>query len=161
MEIKQYHLIKQFVPSETKMEFLTDALITQPLYLPDEYRNRKAVIQLLLYYLYGSRSLMYEFGNWSGLIGFIDIIPTYKCSLIMKIWDKGAWGPDLCREIKRFMDDTMRLYDLRRISVQSASESGTKMLKLFGFVIEGRQKYGFRWNGKLMTNTMLRKIREV
>lgn len=83
----------------------------------------------------------------------------------MKLWDKEAWGFPLVGELRRFINDTMRLYELRRLDLHTPSppddERGVRVAKILGFTIEGRQKYGFRWNGKLMTNTMLRKIREV
>jgi hypothetical protein len=161
MVIKQYNLIKRFIPTETKMEFLTDVLLNKDLYLPDEYRDRKSVTQLLLYYLYGSRSLLYELGNWAGFMGFINIIPSYKCGFIMKLWDGEAWGFPLAKELKRFTSDQMKLYGLHRLELQTPDESGIRIAKIMGFVIEGNQKYGFRWNGKMLTNTCLRKIREI
>jgi len=156
----QYKMLHRFKEAERKMEFLTEMLISQPLYLSDEFRDRETIKKILIYYLYGSKSLLYEIGDYGGLLGFIDIYPHYKCRVIMKLWHKALWGATLARELKNFLQDIMQAYDLQRIETDSPDETMVKMAKLVGFKVEGVQKFAFQWDGKLYSKTMLRLLKE-
>jgi len=156
--IKKYSYITAFQPTEEKIELLKNKLLTEPLYLTDEARQERAVYQLITYYMYASRSVTYEFKDYGGILWFVEIIPGYKADVIMKLWDKKLWGPTLARDLRRMFPMVMRMYNLKRLSLQTPSESGAALAKFLGFTVEGRQKFGFRWEGKMMTNIMLRKV---
>ncbi len=158
--MSEYKLIHRFAPDEKKLEFLTEMLLTQPLYLPDEYRDRPSAVQLIVNYLYGSNSLLYELGDYGGLIGFINILPHYKSGFIIKLWHKGLWGAELAREIRDFTTDIMALYDLRRLEFQTPDAKGARAAVLFGFREECRSKYAFRWNNAFFHNILMRKLSE-
>jgi len=64
----------------------------------------------------------------------------------------------LARELTDFTDDLMGIYDLRRLETSSPDPRVVKLAKIVGFQVEGIQKYAFQWDGKLYSNTMLRKL---
>jgi len=153
-------MIKRFVPDERKLEFLTELLITQPLYLPDEYRDRKSAVQLIVSYLYGSNSLLFEIGDYGGIMGFINVLPHYKSGFIIKLWHKALWGATLVREIRDFITDIMNFHDLQRLEFQTPDVRGAEAATLFGFREECRSKYAFKWNDKFYHNILMRKLLE-
>lgn len=156
--IQKYTLIQRFMPTEEKVELLADKLLNEPMYISDEWRDSKRIYQLITYYMYASRSVTFELGDYAGILWFVEIIPEYRADIVFKLWDKSLWGPDLARELKAIFPDVMKMFRLKRLALQTPDEAGAKLAKLCGFAIEGRQKFGFRWNGRLMTNIMLRKV---
>ena len=152
--------IRSFIPTEEKLESIYERFMTEPFYISNEYRKRMVIQQLMLYWFFSSQSVFYEIGNFSGLLGFIDIIPGYKSGLVFKFWDKSIWGKELARELKDLIDEFMKYFRLKRLAIETPDEGGVKLGKLFGFKVEGRQKFGFMMDDKkLITKYLLRKIR--
>ncbi len=156
--IKKYTTIKKFIPTEEKINKLANKLLYEPLYLDDAYRSPDKVKEMLTFYMYGNPGLLFEFKDFSGILWFVNIIPEYRADVIFKLWNKKLYGPTFARELKSMFSMFMKMYRIKRLSLQTPSDRGAALAKRMGFQIEGRQKYGFRWNGKLMTNIMLRKV---
>lgn len=153
--------LKVFVPTPEKVVNFSERLMTTPLYLSDEHRNQAWVDMLVAAQLAGPNLYwLYEIGNWQGLCGFVDIWAGWKADILFKIWDKSIWGPTLYRELKDKIDLLMNEFRLHRVSIQTPDESMLKMLKRFGFRVEGRFRDAFRWNGAKYTLHCLRKIKE-
>jgi len=152
--------IRPFVPDEKKLVFFYEKLMTEPLYISAEYRKQMTVQQMMLYWFFSSQSVFYEIGNFSGLLGFTNIVPGYKCGVVFKFWDKSIWGISLAKELRDFSDEFMKYFRLKRIAIETADEASVKLGKLFGFKPEGTQRFGFMTdNNKLITMYLLRKIK--
>jgi len=152
--------IRPFVPDEKKLEFFYNKLMTEPLYISKEYRTSMTVQQMMLYWFFSSQSVFYEIGNFSGLLGFTNIVPGYKCGVVFKFWDKSIWGISLARELRDLSDEFMKYFRLKRLETDSPDEIMVKFSKIFGFKPEGTQRFGFMTdNNKLITTYLLRKIK--
>ena len=131
------------------------------LYTSDEYRNDATIQQMLLAYFSGIHiNILYEIGNFQGIIAFLDIQPQHKCSVMLKPWDKRIWTKEFARAGKDLVDLIMDSFKLRRMSTSSADERIVKMAKIAGFNVEGERPYAFKWKGKLYTLYELGKVRE-
>ena len=156
---KPRKFFKFFDGNPNKVVKLSEKLLLNELYLPDEMRDPQRVAYLLqAYFCGGMFNMFYEIGNFGGIMGVINISPTYKADLIFKLWDKEIWGATLAREIKDVIDLVAKEFQLKRIAGQTPDERMVKMFENFGFKIEGRQKFGFRWNQKDYTNFLMRKL---
>jgi len=152
--------IRPFVPDEKKLVFFYEKLMTEPLYISAEYRKQMTVQQMMLYWFFSSQSVFYEIGNFSGLLGFTNIVPGYKCGLALKLWDKSIWGLGLAKEGRSLVNEFMKYYRLKRIETDSPDETMVKFSEIFGFKVEGTQRFGFMIDDKKLTTMyLLRKIR--
>ena len=129
------------------------------LMLSDEYRNYAAIYNLLAYYNLPMH-LFYEFGNFSGIIGFTDIIEGHKANIFFKIWDKSIFNKTFMRQIIELCDIVMDELLLKRLSAYTADKRMAKMAKMVGFTENHELKYDFRWDGKLYAQYYLGRIRE-
>lgn len=143
--------ISLFEPTESKVRFLASKLLTEKLYLSDEFRDpqmiHKSISQL---FANPEANILYEFPDFSGVIGFVNIIPEHKADMIIKIWDKKAWCFGMVKEIKDLIKKILNNYELKRLSLATPEEEkGIRLAKnIFGFTREGTEKYGFRWNNR-------------
>jgi len=156
------NVLQVFTP-DVKDKRLADfkrRLLESPMYLQDEFRSPDMVEVLTRIMFLDPRNIFFEIGKWQGLVGFINILVGYKCSVAFKLWDKAVFGPTLVRELREASDAVMGSYRLKRMTTDTPDESMVKLAKMCGFKVESRQKYGFRWEGKLMTNFLLRKLDE-
>jgi len=142
--------LRPFIPTREKLESFVLKLKDRYLYLSDENRNEAWISMLIAAQMFGPRkSAWYEIGDWQGMIAVVDIIPGWRGEVLFKIWDKSAWGPDLCRDILELKNTLAREFGIRRFSIQTPDESMTKLVKFIGFEQEGQLKDAFMWDGKL------------
>jgi len=150
---------KPFVPVDmTDLEFYKKLvvfkknLMTKYLYLSDENRTVASVEAMISDYVMrgGAKHMLFEIGDFDGILGFVNIIPEFQCSMILKLWGKKAWGNGFVKSTRKLMDTVMDEFKLKRISTSTADEKIVRMAKMAGFVEEGKQKYGFMWKGKAM-----------
>ncbi len=165
-------------PTPEKLVDLAARLMTEPMFLPDENRNQGWVDLIVAAMFAGPQlNLIYEIGEWDGVVAFQDIWPGYKAEASFVLWDnaflpgakpeqaglrgKLCWGADFIRELKGLVDLVMSEFKLKRLGMASPEEHTVKIAtKFLGFKVEGRQKYGFRQNGKMFTQNLLRCVKE-
>ncbi len=154
-------MFRIFVPNEEKIKLLSDKLLHEYLYLSDEYREPQRIQGMLQLYLSGIASIIYEFPNFGGLIGFVNIVPDYKADIMFKLWDRKLWGPTFFRELKGLIEFIMDELRLIRLSVKTPDGKMERMARLCGFKVECSQKFGFRWNARHMPLKLLAKTRAI
>lgn len=148
-----------FVPTEEKVQLFSTKLMHDYLFLSDEFRTPQTINGLLQIYLSGVASIIYEFKDFGGLIGFMNIVPDYKADIMFKFWDRKLWGPAFFRELKDLIEMMMDELRLVRLSAASPDRKMVKMAHYCGFKTECAQRYGFRWNGKYYPLRLLAKTR--
>ena len=154
-------IFKLFEPTEDKIKFLGKKLMDEFLYMSDEDRNYDSIYRVIFYYLsMPQRNLIYEIGDYDGILVFANIIPGFKCDLTLKLWNPKRWGPDLVREGKALIDNTMDALKLQRIETNSPDPRIVKMARMVGFRVEGCRKIAFLFDGKLYDDFILGLIKE-
>ncbi len=153
-------IFTKFNPSEDKIKALSKKLMEEPLYLSDEFRDWKLIHEVLFKNFSNKNNIFYEIGEFGGLLGFIDVIPNFKCSIVFKLWDSTLWGFRFKTQVKQLIKTIMEKYDLKRVATESADERMTRMAKICGFKVEGRFKNSFMWEKKMYTLHKMRILRE-
>jgi len=159
---KYFHL---FEPTTEKLESIATKLSVNYLYLPDEMRTPEMIMltmNALFPYSLPEQvrplHVYYEIGDFGGLLGFCNIIPEYKADLWTKLWDKKYWGPTLARDTKVLINRFMKEWKLKRLSLSSPDERVIKFAKMWGMKAEGTQSKFFRFDNRLYTNYLFRRI---
>lgn len=165
-------------PTPAQLVDISERFLTYPMFLADEHRNAEWVDLLVATMFAGPMmNLVYEIGEWKGIVAFQDILPGYKAEMNFLLWDneftlgakkeqvglrgKLCWGADFIREIKDLVDLVMSEFKLKRLGLASPEEHTVRIAtKFLGFKVEGRQKYGFRYEGHLFTQNLMRRVRE-
>ena len=160
-------LLHLFSPTIEKLQFIANKFATGFLYIPDELRSPQKVFELMAHlFPYAIEPALrpfhvyYEIGRFDGLVGFTNIIPEYRCGSFLKIWNKDIWGPTLARDLTELADRFMQEYHIKRMELETADERMVKVAKICGLKQEGTKALGFRFDGKLYTSYMLRKLRK-
>ena len=160
-------LLRLFEPTIEKLQFIANKFTTGFLYIPDELRSPQKVFELMAHlFPYAVEPALrpfhvyYEIGRFDGLVGFTNIIPEYRCGSFLKIWNKDIWGPTLARDLTELADRFMQEYHIKRMELETADERMVKVAKICGLKQEGTKALGFRFDGKLYTSYMLRKLRK-
>jgi len=116
----------------------------------DEHRSYPIIYNLMNYYFNSPANIIYEVGNNQALVGFLNIIPTFKASVLLKIFDKKIWGIKFAREGKNLIKFIMDEFQLKRLSTETPDFPRVyKIAKIAGFKKEGIKKKSFSWNRKL------------
>ena len=153
-------IFKELVPTEGKLKILAQKLMEEPLYLSDEFRDY-GLIHKILFNTFGDKNnIYYEIGEFGGLIGFVNIIPDFKCDIVFKIWNSELWGFRFKTQIKQLIKTIIEKYNLRRIATESPDERMVRAAKICGFRVEGRFKNAFRWEKKMYTIHKMRILGE-
>jgi len=154
-------LFSKFNPTDVKIKELADRLMNDHLYLSDEFRDFK-IIHKLLFNGFGNTesNIFWEIGEWGGIIGFVNVIPNFKCGVIFKLWNKDLWGIGFVKEVRELIKEVFNKYDLKRMEVESPDLVMARAAKLCGFKTEGRFKHGFSWGGQTYTLHKMRILRE-
>ena len=153
-------LFTKFKPTDVKIKELAKKLMEEPLYLSDEYRDYSFIHKMLFNNFGNENNIFYEIGEFGGVLGFVNIIPEYKATALLKLWDKKLWGVAFAKELKELIKHIMIKYNLKRLATDSQDPRMVKLAKIMGFKIEGRFKYGFCWNGEYHTLHKMRILRE-
>ena len=141
----------KFNPTEDKIKALSKKLMEEPLYLSDEYRSYELIHKMLFNNFSNKNNIFLEIGEFGGLIGFVNIIPEFKCAIVFKLWNPELWGFRFKTQVKQLIKTIMEKYDLKRVATESADERMTRMAKICGFKVEGRFKNSFMWEKKMYT----------
>lgn len=149
-------MFKPFLPSLEKLESLGQRLMNQYFYLDDKDRNSQGISDILSYISYkDSTKLVYEIGDYGGILGFINIVPGEKCYLILRLWNRRYWRPSAVKEAKSLISQIMKKFNLKQIETESADPRIVKMAKIVGFKVKDKQKNGFKWDGEFYDNFLM------
>ncbi len=169
--------LRMFEPTPERLVDLSARLLAAPMFLADEHRNPEWVDLLVAALFSGpQRNLVYEVGEWAGVLAFQDILPGYKADVSFLLWDNGftpgakteqsglrgklCWGADFIRELRDIADLIMDEFKLKRLGMASPEQHTVDIaIKFLGFKIEGHQKHGFRENGRTFTQNLLRRVK--
>jgi RimJ/RimL family protein N-acetyltransferase len=164
---KPSDLLTLFSPTISKLQFIAERFQNGFLYIPDELRSPQKVFELMAHlFPYATEPALrpfhiyYEIGRFDGLVGFTNIIPEYRCGSFLKIWNPKIWGPTLARDLMELADRFMQEYHIKRMELETADERMVGVAKICGLKQEGTKALGFRFDGKLYTSYMLRKLRK-
>ena len=135
---------------KAKIMILAKHLKEDYLMLPDEMRNYNAIYNIIAYYNLPIH-LFYEFGDFSGIIGFTDIKQGHKADIFFKIWDKTIFSKTFMRQVIELCDMIMSELSLRRLNAYTADKRMWKLAKMAGFKEDGKRELDFSWNHKLHT----------
>ncbi len=165
------------VPTPEKLVDLSDRLLNTPMYLPDEHRN-EAWVDLIVASLFNGPTFnwVYEVGDWDGIFSIQDIWPGYRAETSFLLWNnkftgggdsqvglrgKLCWGADFVRELRDVIELVMSEFQIKRLGIATPEENTVRIAtKWLGFKVEGTQKYGFRFDGKMFTQNLLRRVKE-
>lgn len=148
-------------PFYEKVAKLQTLLIKRPLWLSDEYRTRRATDIIIESYFSGfTFNVFYEVGDFQALIGFMNILPQFKCEMTLKLVDPKVWGADFVRSSKELIDLFMKELRLKRISIETADERIVRMARMAGFEEEGFRPDDLRWDKKFYDKYLLGKYGE-
>jgi len=153
-------IFEKFNPTENKIKALSKKLMEEPLYLSDEYRDWQLIHKILFNNFSNKNNIFYEIGEFGGLIGFVNIIPEFKCEIVFKLWNPELWGFRFKTQTKQLIKTIMEKYNLKRMATESSDEQMVRMAKMCGFKVEGRFKYAFAWENKMYTLHKMRILRE-
>jgi RimJ/RimL family protein N-acetyltransferase len=146
---------------DEKLKKFVSYLMKKDRYVSDELRNYDTLWQMVFSIFYGGKiNLVFQIGDFQGMIGFLDIIPGWKCRLMFKIWDKAIWNKQNIRDGRKLVDRMFDKFDLIRMEVHSADPVMFKMSKMFGFKEEGRMLKAFKWDGKIYDLALFSRIME-
>jgi len=150
-------MFKLFKPTEEKLNFLGHQMMDGYLNLPDEKRNQEAIEFIIKYRFLPEmkNNVFYEIGNFGAIIGFIDIIPSHKCRLVMKFWNRKIWSKRLVREVRELIKATMKQHGLKRLEADTPDERVKRMAEMAGFELEGTKLLDFRWDGEFFPTYIL------
>ena len=146
------------VPTVEQIDAIVTRLCNDYLYAPDELRDENALLALVRGY-WGGANIIYEVGEFQGILGFMDILPEHKASVTLKLWDAERWGRDFVRESRALLSLIMDEFRLVRLSTETPDPRVFKMALLAGFVAEGNREKDFRWNGDYYGTTMMGIVR--
>lgn len=141
-----------------KIMILAKHLKEDYLVMPDELRNYPAIYSILAYYNLPNH-LFYEFGDFSGLVGFTEIIEGRKAEVFFKLWDKEIFNKTFVRQLNELLDMGMRELSLKRLNSITADKRIVKLAKMVGFEVEGRRDYDFYFNEKPYSTFLLGRFR--
>ena len=146
---------------DERLKVFVGYLMKKDRYVSDELRNYDTLWQLVFQMFYGKElNLIFEVGDFQGLVGFMNIIPGWKCSVMLKLWDKEMWKKSHVRDGKKLVDRIFNGFDLIRIEGNSPDPKIVKIAEMFGFSEEGHKYKGFKWDGKVFDITLLSKLKE-
>ena len=166
--IEPHPMFKIFKPDEKdpiifykKINRLKKLMVEKYLWLSDEYRTSQAADAIISSYFSGiSFNVFYEVGDFQALIGFMRILPEFKCEMTLKLIDENIWGADFARATKELIELYMEQFQLKRISTETSDKRIVRMTELAGFVQEGERPDDLRWKNKFYPKYILGKYGE-
>ena len=158
---EKYPLFRPFVPTEEKIMLIAKKLMEEYLYLDDTARDYISIHRILSN-LVNDRvnNIVYEFGEFDGILAFIGVVPGWRAAMIFKIWNPERWGPDFVRQAKGFIGEMMDELQLIRLESGSPDPRIVRMAKMVGFKVEGVKTAGFKWNNILFDDCFFAIIRK-
>ena len=151
-----------FRPEDDEIEFYKKVvkfkkmLHDRYLWVSDEYRSMGAIDYIVNSYFSGTEcTVVYEVGDFQGVLAFVNIIPEFKAEVMFKIWDKDLWKKSFVRAGREILDLYMKEFRLKRLGTSTADPKMEKFCHMFGFDSEGYHPYSFRWRGKYYDKIVL------
>ena len=157
--MNDYQYFSPFKPNQMNVSMLVKKYLNEEMYLSDEFREKQNVSKMFSKYLANENSYLFEIGTFDGILMFLNVVPEYKALMDLKFWNKNLWKLSFARELRQFIGDFIDRFSLKRLETQTPDEEMAKVLKIAGFVNEGKFKYGFKQDGNLKTLFQLRIIR--
>jgi len=153
---------KVFFPKidDPKLKEFVNHLMKRDRYISDELRDYDSIWAMVFQMLYGGQSILFELGDFQGLIGFLDIMDGWRCRVMFKIWDKKFWTHNHIKQGKELLDRFMNTFNLVRMESHTADPIMLRLGEKFGFTEEGRMKKNFKWDGKLYDLILMSRIRQ-
>jgi len=148
-----------FCPNQMKMQLLVRKYQNEPMYMSDEQKDTQNVWKYLSKLCGNTNNYMFEIGEFDGVLSFMNVVPEYRADFDMKFWNKHLWKVSFVRESRQFIDDFITVHGLKRLVTQTPDETMARVLRLMGFVNEGKFKYGFKHGENLKTLYQLRIVR--
>jgi hypothetical protein len=150
---------------DERLKKISYQMVNHLFLLSDEVRNYDFAWKYLFEVVCGGKIQFYAIENDAGLQGILavsSVVPGHKAKLLMYIWNYELFNDEkFLEEMRDFIEKQMLKYGLHRLSYETADAELAARLADLGFKIEGRQKYAFMKNEKMITNFLLRKIKEV
>jgi RimJ/RimL family protein N-acetyltransferase len=109
---------------------------------------------------WGGANIIYEVGDFKGIIGIMDILPEHKADVTLKLWGREVFGAHFLRDAKALLKTVMDSFGLTRLSTQTPDERIVKLARLAGFSVEGVRPKDFKWNGEYFDLTIMGLVRE-
>ena len=145
------------------LDTLADKLMNEYLWLSDEHRNQGYVWSLLNKLFSGDQTLgincPFEMGDGDAMIIFTDIIPNFRCGVMLKLINQGSFSKTAVREARVLFDMVMDVFNLKRIGSRTADYRVAKLGRLVGMEDEGVEKSAFMWDEKPYDVYILGKVR--
>ena len=145
-----------FRANEEKVKFIAKELMEKKFNLSDEFRTYPSIYNMLGYYLNGySYSFFYEIrkeDTMQALLGFTNVLPSFKAEIMFKWFDDDLWGKDFVKQTRKVIKLVMDEFKLKRISSNSPDKKIVKMANLCGFEDDGTKENDFMWDGELFKN---------
>ena len=153
-------LFRAFVePTVTQMGTIVTKLGSDYLYAPDELRDEPTLRALVWHYWASGANIIYEVGEFQGILGFMDIVPGHKASVTLKLWGRETWGRNFVRESRALLGLVMDEFRLVRLETSTPDEKVVRMATLAGFAVEGVRPKDFKWNGDYYDTTVMGLVR--
>ncbi len=154
-----FPMFKICLLTAAKVNTLREKLMNEPLYMSDEHRTPEYIDHVIQEYFKLDSNhgfhLAYEILNFDGVLIFANIIDGFKCSLLMKLWNKDVWGPTGVRQARELIKYIMDMFKLRRVEAETPDKRVMKMARLVGMGYEGRKRNDFMWGGELYSQYMM------
>ena len=153
-----------FRAKEEKVKFIAKELMEKKFNLSDEFRTYPSIYNMLGYYLNGySYSFFYEIrkeDTMQALLGFTNVLPGFKCEVLLKWFSDDLWSRDFVRQSEKVMRLVMKEFQLKRLHTETADLRIRKMAKMAGFKDNGIKPNDFRWDGELFPTYQLGIVEE-
>jgi len=137
-------------------------LMNEPLFLPDILRDYNALTRELKRQLDfpGNKfwGLYRDDDKIGGVIGITSVVPAHEARFLLWIWERAVLTPRMISDISDIIKREMKENALARLWAQVACKNAGRILKLLGFVCEGKFKYAFKHDKKLYTLFQYRRI---
>lgn len=148
-----YHIMD---PTEAKLDAFAEKLEKGYLYVSDEIRAPECLRGMVRnLYARGPFNLIYEIGEFQGVIGFLNIVISHKADMMLKMWDASFWSKDAVRQGRQLVEYIIETFELKRVGTTTADPRIVKMARLVGFTEEGIAKNAFAWKGRMMDEISL------
>ena len=151
---------------DERLKDISYQMVNHPFILSDEVKSYDFAWRYIFDVVCGGKIQFYgienDSGQMKGLMAVTSIVPGHKAELIFWVWEYTLFDSEkFIEEMKEFLEKQMLKYAIHRLSYETSDAELAKRLEDLGFKIEGRQKYAFMKNEKMITNFLLRKIKEI
>ena len=158
--MKQFSMFKIFSPDDEKLKIIATHIKNKKFNLDDAYRDYNTIWNIIFPQFFIQGNMFFEAGDFQGILGLANIVPTRSASVMMKIWDKKVWGATIVRQTRGLLKYIMGELQLRRLETSSPDPIVVRMCTMVGFKEEGIKIRSFKWNGKFYDDTYMAILKE-